>query len=419
MGRLPRHGHLVDDTTPGKGRSPYERRPFDPRSYEQYKRDRERQRPATFSNRRLSRGSARFAYQRTYPPARSGSRNLGYMPEEPPSRARAPMPFWRTQHFEETDHPPRRRFLSYREDALPAQSPTRVSPAQSISASPAVEVYPANDGFEEPVVLHSELAGPQEEAQILNEAGGPDDFRGAEYGHLPRLQAGGPGRKMDGVPPTNPQAAQLVQAQTLPPLATIAPAPPPPRRVIREEFLYKNERVSQSRFLYSVNRFPALVMVVVGMWLQFGRDQKPQQKTTEELSAIFAIVAGLCTLVGELYGLHNVTSRFIALIQTYYRLGHLVMKVLLGIAVFITSAAAIHDIQNESSKIPDCLNQNIVDCYSHNQRLTYVSVIMGVSIMMLLVSILSFGLGFFALQGLLREEQEGAPEMEYKKLYLE
>lgn len=208
----------------------------------------------------------------------------------------------------------------------------------------------------------------------------------------------------DEMPPTPPPPTGNV--------LFMEPEPPTGSKPTLEEILYENEYIGHHRFVYSINRLPALICVVISLWILFGKGEPTNgEKSTgirtikEKNEAIVALTTGIFTLLFQLYGLHNHNnSHSLAIFQTYIRVIHTAFKFFLCIALIILSLVAIYEIKNEVGDNPSCASEG--KCYSHNERLTYSVVLLGMALMICFLSIISFFYGFVALRKLFTDRQD-------------
>lgn len=170
------------------------------------------------------------------------------------------------------------------------------------------------------------------------------------------------------------------------------------------DILYENEYIGHHRFIYTVNRLPALISVVISLWILYGKMDSDLRKRNETLEAILALTTGLFILAGELYGLHNHNnSHKHAFIQTLARAVHLALKIPLSIATIVFSLLAIYDIKEEDNAAPPTVQGGAMLGYSQNERLTHSAVLLGMSLMVFFLSIIALIYGILATRKLIAD----------------
>uniref|UniRef100_A0A914WQZ7 Uncharacterized protein n=1 Tax=Plectus sambesii TaxID=2011161 RepID=A0A914WQZ7_9BILA len=226
-------------------------------------------------------------------------------------------------------------------------------------------------------------------------------------GNLPRFtyDNGGPG--LPGMFPA-PDGAPPIKPHTLRPEATIVEPD-------MTEVLFYIPSLGQHRFLYSLNKFPGIITMLLSAWLLWGRGQIGQT-WYEEALGITGFVLSLWILLGWLYGLqnhHNVYQR--ARSYTTVRIVMLCGNIIITLIMLVFAILAIVDLQNDidngtnqiSTTTPSGTTTayDMTPPYTKSERVTIASVLLGMTIMIMLFSLVSIVYGAYGLSRLHKFER--------------
>ncbi|VDK51140.1 unnamed protein product [Anisakis simplex] len=153
---------------------------------------------------------------------------------------------------------------------------------------------------------------------------------------LPRYTITERNRGNDGVPPARPPPEIQNDLAT----GNVLVVKKPKKSTNSELILYMNDFIGYHRFMFSANRFPALISVIVSLWILSGAEvETSEQKRLTSMALILAA----WILLGQLYALHNhCNSHRAAFIQTTFRVIHLCVDIPLSVAVILCASASIN-----------------------------------------------------------------------------
>jgi len=197
-----------------------------------------------------------------------------------------------------------------------------------------------------------------------------------------------------------------------PPIRPLLVAPEP--RIDWLQILFENHYIGIHRFFYALMRMPALITLVVCTWTIWGkRENEGALGWKLKGMGIAGMVVGIWIGFGWLSGLQNHYNRYKkAKYQTMVRLVHLFATMVFTLVMLVFASLAISDLRGmDNPSTPVGANQ-----YSLNERIVHSAIVLGMSIMVVSVAILSFVYGILAYARLLKDSRHaksGQPGSSY------
>ncbi|CAI4227780.1 unnamed protein product [Auanema sp. JU1783] len=173
---------------------------------------------------------------------------------------------------------------------------------------------------------------------------------------------------------------------------------------IKARAIFNNFSISYQRFVFSLLKFPALVLVFVSLWTLWSRGQysdKTEKISDEQNAAITSLCTGgfiLSAYVLLIQNHHNCYSKAKAMIYLYH---------IVSLGAFAGSTIGLIfgsiGISKLKSHIPPgdrpihCVHYNqFKNCLTYQDKLTYESIIIGTNAMIIFFSVTTMLFGGFA-----------------------
>uniref|UniRef100_A0A1I7YE45 MARVEL domain-containing protein n=1 Tax=Steinernema glaseri TaxID=37863 RepID=A0A1I7YE45_9BILA len=183
------------------------------------------------------------------------------------------------------------------------------------------------------------------------------------------------------------------------------------------DILFNITDIGMHRFFFLMSRLPGVAMLMISTWIIWGRGAENHNLfDSEKGMSISAIVVAIVIAVGSIFGAanHN-NSKKRAEYQVIYRLIASLLNVLGCTVVLVFSAVAIsklHGAKDDTIEYEKCRANA---CYSTNERLTFAAVLIGLSFMIIVLSIMSFiqaSSGAYKLRSITKKPKQnnGQPE---------
>uniref|UniRef100_A0AC34RQH2 Uncharacterized protein n=1 Tax=Panagrolaimus sp. JU765 TaxID=591449 RepID=A0AC34RQH2_9BILA len=207
----------------------------------------------------------------------------------------------------------------------------------------------------------------------------------------------------------------------LQPSASVAPAAPPavvtdPMRGSIQPALMANpepetnwsdvlhniQEIGISRFLYIIKKYPAVILIVLGAWLVWGRGYQTELlRDVEKNMGITGMVSGAVAAAGVIFASqHHSYDKNAAVFQTALRMFISVVNGLTAVALIVFATVAVSNVHGEKeTKTPP--NPQ----FSVNERTAIASVMIGVGLLLTIFAVMSLLFGWQALSKINDEDK--------------
>ncbi|KHJ80257.1 hypothetical protein OESDEN_20071 [Oesophagostomum dentatum] len=179
------------------------------------------------------------------------------------------------------------------------------------------------------------------------------------------------------------------------------------KRLVTARALAANQYLGYQRFVFTLTKYPALIMTMVALWNVAGRGQGMPKTSTENGAYYSAIVtAGMVFVTQMLFSSphHNSYTKAKGLSYLY----HLSMLLAFsGAALCIILASINFKNYQDYTQATTCKYVNNAPCYSNQERVAYLGVLVGCGSFILLLSVATImygGIGLGLMKKRLREE---------------
>ncbi|KAL6737623.1 hypothetical protein Aduo_011250 [Ancylostoma duodenale] len=215
----------------------------------------------------------------------------------------------------------------------------------------------------------------------------------------------------------NPQLSQKLERPNLPIVETnVRPAAEDDKLSIRARAMAGNPYLGYQRFVFTLNKYPALVMTMVALWNISGRGQEMAKTGTESGAYYTAIVTAVIVFISHMLLItssHNSYNRAKAMSYLY----HIAMVLeFCAAAVCIVLASINFKNYRGDTSASVCKYKSNAPCYSNQERVAYLAALVGCGLMIVLLAISAFvygGLGLNLMKQRLAEEKNRARERAY------
>ncbi|CAJ0603967.1 unnamed protein product [Cylicocyclus nassatus] len=163
--------------------------------------------------------------------------------------------------------------------------------------------------------------------------------------------------------------------------------------------LAANPHLGYQRVLFTLTKYPALIMTMIALWNITGRGQG-MPKTDSENGAYYTslITAGIVLFSQLILSFHHHNSYKTAKALSY--MYHMSMVLAFCAAVIVIVLASVNFKNYQNNETPTtCKYQNNAPCYTNGERTAYLAVLVGCSSLIILFAIDTF---FYGASGLSR-----------------
>jgi purine-cytosine permease-like protein len=172
-----------------------------------------------------------------------------------------------------------------------------------------------------------------------------------------------------------------------------------------ETLLFNNQHIGIHRFAFLLTRYPAIIIILLSSWYLFGRgSDSTNLMTSENNMSIASLVAGILTALGTVVGgqNHNNSPKD-AQTKSLVRVGSSVVNIVVILTAAAFAAVALGDLREQKeTTLPTCYP---VECLSLNERISSSGVILGLSILIVALSVFVLLYGIFAVLRLRRDRK--------------
>ncbi|RCN42034.1 hypothetical protein ANCCAN_12025 [Ancylostoma caninum] len=185
---------------------------------------------------------------------------------------------------------------------------------------------------------------------------------------------------------------------------------------IKTRAMTGNPYLGYQRFVFTLNKYPALVMTMVALWNISGRGQEMAKTGTENGAYYTALVTAVIVFISHMLLItssHNSYNRAKAMSYLY----HIAMVLeFCAAAVCIVLASINFKNYRDSTSTSGCKYKTNAPCYSNQERVAYLGTLVGCGVMIVLFAICTFvygGLGLNLMKQRLAEEKTRGRERAY------
>ena len=115
-----------------------------------------------------------------------------------------------------------------------------------------------------------------------------------------------------------------------------------------EAILHNIQEIGIHRFLTMIKKFPAIGLILVSIWIVWGRGFNTELKSIEKNMGISGIVGGVITAIGvTLTSQHHSNNKNSAKYQTWRRIIVSMINGLCAVAVIVFGAVALSDLHSK------------------------------------------------------------------------